>query len=153
MAIAGAGVGFAMPTTMNIALDELSADRAGVGSGLLMVLRQVGGTAAVAVLGTVLNSAYRSHVVTTGLPAQAADAVKRSASSGVALANKLGSTTLLDSVRNSLVHATSLTLVASAAVAIVGVLAATRLPRRTGGVGDKVEVPAQSGGDLIIATD
>ncbi len=170
MAVGGAGVGFAMPTTMNAALGVLSPERAGVGSGLLMTIRQIGGTVSVAVLGTVLNSGYRSHVVTDGLPPQAADAARRSAGGGVAVAAKLHSTTLLDSVRSALVHATSVTMIVSACFALLGVLAATRLPRPTSratsgptpgsdtapdpdDVGTDSPRPAQSTGDLLDAVD
>ena len=57
-----------MPQTMNAALSALSAERSGSGSALISALRQVGATVGVAVLGTVLNSVYRSHLIVTGLP-------------------------------------------------------------------------------------
>jgi len=57
-----------MPQTMNAALGALSAETSGSGSALISALRQVGATIGVAVLGTVLASVYRSHLVVTGLP-------------------------------------------------------------------------------------
>ena len=50
-----------MPTAMNAALGALSPERSGSGSALITALRQVGATIGVAVLGTVLNSAYRGQ--------------------------------------------------------------------------------------------
>ncbi|MGH2344056.1 MAG: MFS transporter, partial [Chloroflexota bacterium] len=44
IAVIGAGLGFALPTTMNAALGTLTADRSGVGSALISAMRQVGGT-------------------------------------------------------------------------------------------------------------
>ncbi len=154
LTMGGVGVGLAMPITMNAALNELSPERAGVGSGLLMTIRQIGGTVAIAVLGTVLNSTYRHKVTpaTAHLPAQAADAVTRSASSGVAVAQKLHSAPLLESVRSALVHATSLTMWVSAGFAVVGVLAATRLPHRTS-VPTAPAEGSESTGDLLNAVD
>ncbi|NUR63744.1 MAG: MFS transporter, partial [Catenulispora sp.] len=153
LALGGTGVGLAMPIAMNAALDQLSPERAGVGSGLLMTIRQVGGTIAVAILGTVLNSSYRTEVgkATAALPTEVAGAVARSAGGGVAVAQKLHSPALLESVRSALVHATGLTLWVSAGFAVAGVLAATQLRRSP--------VPAAAGqapesdGDLLHAAD
>ena len=88
--VVGFGLGCSMPQAMNAALGVLDPERAGTGSGLLQAFRQVGGTIGVAVLGTVLNSVYRSNVDTTGLPAQAADAVDRGLSGGLAVAGRRG---------------------------------------------------------------
>ena len=154
LTIGGVGVGLAMPITMAVALDELSTERAGVGSGLLMTIRQIGGTVAVAVLGTVLNSQYRSHLTaaTAHLPADLASAATRSAGSGVAVAAKLHSPSLLESVRSALVHATSTTLWVSAGIAVVGVLAATQLPRKAR-VTEQPGEAAESRRDLLNAAD
>ncbi|MBS2537312.1 DHA2 family efflux MFS transporter permease subunit [Catenulispora sp. NF23] len=154
LTMGGVGVGLAMPIAMTAALDELTPERAGVGSGLLMTIRQIGGTVAVAVLGTVLNSQYRSHLApaTAHLPAPLADAATRSAGSGVAVAAKLHSPALLESVRSSLVHATSMTMWVSTAFAVVGVLAATQLPRRARVSTSRAEA-AESTGDLLNAAD
>jgi MFS transporter, DHA2 family, multidrug resistance protein len=104
LTIDGLGVGFAMPTALDAAIGALSAARSGVRSGLIQAVRQVGRAIGVAGLGTVLNSSYRGHLDVTGLPAQAAGAVRESVSAGVAVARQLGSTSLLDIVRSSFVH-------------------------------------------------
>jgi hypothetical protein len=126
----------------------------GVGSGLLMTIRQIGGTVAVAILGTVLNSQYRSHLAqtTAHLPADQAAAVTRSAGSGVAVAAKEHSASLLEAVRSALVHATSTTMWVSAAFAVFGVLAATQLPRRAP-VPAAAPKAAESSRDLLNAAD
>jgi MFS transporter, DHA2 family, multidrug resistance protein len=128
---AGLGLGFALPPSMNAALGALSADRSGVGSGLLLAMRQVGSAVGVAMLGTVLNAGYRDQVDVAGLPAAAAESVRDSASVGVAVADKLGDPALLDSVRAAFVHGMDLSLVVAAAVALAGaVLALVFLPSR-----------------------
>ena len=60
MATLGAGLGFALPAAMDAALGALAPERSGVGSAVLMAMRQVGGTIGVAVLGTVLAASYRT---------------------------------------------------------------------------------------------
>jgi MFS transporter, DHA2 family, multidrug resistance protein len=62
MAIAGVGAGLTMATATTAALAELSADRAGVGSGVQQALRNVGAPLGSAVLGSALTSAYVSHL-------------------------------------------------------------------------------------------
>ncbi|WP_328999416.1 DHA2 family efflux MFS transporter permease subunit [Kribbella sp. NBC_00709] len=129
--VVGFGLGCSMPQAMNAALGVLDPERAGTGSGLLQAFRQVGGTVGVAVLGTVLNSVYRNNVDTTGLPAQAADAVEKGVSGGLAVATKTGSTELLSSVRDAFMTSLNTTMWVSAGIGVGGaVLAATLMPQR-----------------------
>ncbi|MEO3947188.1 MFS transporter [Gorillibacterium sp. CAU 1737] len=95
----GVGLGFALPTSMDLAVGELTEERGGVGSALIMALRQVGGAVGVAVLGSVLNSAYRSRLPLEGLPGQTADAMKSSVSAGAAIARKLKLEDLLERIQ------------------------------------------------------
>ncbi|MFC4377292.1 MFS transporter [Nocardia halotolerans] len=60
--VLGAGMGVVMPAAMGLALGELTTARSGSGSALLQAIRQAGGTIGVAVLGTVLATAYRSDL-------------------------------------------------------------------------------------------
>jgi hypothetical protein len=129
--VVGFGLGFAMPQAMNAGLGVLDPDRAGSGSALLQAFRQVGGTVGVAVLGTVLNSVYRSNVDTEGLPAAAADAVERGVGPGLAVAAKTGSAELLASVRDSFMTSLNTTMWVSAGIAVVGaVLAGVLMPKQ-----------------------
>jgi MFS transporter, DHA2 family, multidrug resistance protein len=59
--LAGVGTGLSLPTLMDAAIGALSPDRGGVGSAVIQACRQVGGTIGVALLGTVLNAAYRAQ--------------------------------------------------------------------------------------------
>jgi DHA2 family multidrug resistance protein-like MFS transporter len=134
-AVFGLGLGLAMPQTMNAALSALSAERSGSGSALISAMRQVGATIGVAVLGTVLASVYRAHLDVTGLPAAAATAAKSSVVSGVAVAHKLGSAALLDSVRHAFVQGMDTMLWVCGGIALVSaILALLFLPRRAEGV-------------------
>ncbi len=123
---AGIGLGFTMPPSMDVAMGALTVERSGVGNGLIQAMRQVGGAIGVAVLGTVLNGAYRDD-----LPAGAGAAVRESAASGAAMAAKLGDPELVASVRSAFTHGMDVSLLVAAAVTLAGaILALTVLPGR-----------------------
>jgi hypothetical protein len=83
------------------------------------------------VLGTVLNSTYRDTVDVTGLPAQAAETVKRGVTAGVAVADQLNSPELRSAVRHAFADAMGTMLLVSAGVTLAGVvLALIFVPRR-----------------------
>jgi len=130
--IMGAGLGFALPGAMNAALGALSAERSGVGSALIMALRQVGGTFGVAILGSILSTAYRSGLQAAVVPAALAATVRDSVSAGGAVAHRLGSAALFETVRTAFVHGMDVMLAVCAGVAVLGiVLTLAFLPRRS----------------------
>jgi len=147
-AVTGLGLGMAMPAAMNAALSALSAERSGSGSAVITAMRQVGATIGVAVLGTVITSVYRSGLNVAALPGQAADAVRKSVVSGVAIAQQAGSAALLDAVRTAFVHALDVMLWICAGIALAAaVLALAFLPRRADGeqhVGEQAETAARA---------
>jgi len=129
--VCGFGLGFTLPASMNAALGALSPERAGVGSGLIMACRQVGGTFGVALLGNVLNSVYRSHVDVAGLPGAAARLVREGVATGLAAAQHLGNAALGRSVQSAFVAALDVMLWVCGGIAVVAtVLALVLLPRR-----------------------
>jgi EmrB/QacA subfamily drug resistance transporter len=126
MTVLGAGLGFALSAAMDVAIGALSPERSGVGSALLMALRQVGGTIGVAVLGTVLASGYRG-ALGDGVP----DAARESVSAGAAVAQQLGSPSLLDSVQSAFIEGMDAMLWVCGGVAVLAAVLALRfLPRR-----------------------
>jgi MFS transporter, DHA2 family, multidrug resistance protein len=130
-AVAGLGLGLAMPAAMNAALGALSPERSGSGSALITAMRQVGATIGVAVLGTVLLSGYRGQLHLGGLPAAAADAVRSSVAGGVAVADATHSVGLLLMTRTAFVHGLDVMLALCAGIALVSaLLALVFLPRR-----------------------
>jgi MFS transporter, DHA2 family, multidrug resistance protein len=131
LTITGIGLGLALPTAMDSALGELSAERSGVGSALIMAMRQVGGAFGVAFLGTILNSSYQSGLELTGLPVKVANTVEQSAAAGVAVAEQLQSSTLLSSVREAFVDGMGSMLLVCAGIAVFGILCTLMfLPRK-----------------------
>ena len=130
-AVAGLGLGLALPTALNAALGALTAERSGSGSALITAMRQVGATIGVAVLGTVLNSVYQSRLALGGLPHAAADAAHASVAGGLAVARETGSAALLSAVRGAYASGLDVMLWVCAGIAVTAaLLAAAFLPRQ-----------------------
>jgi DHA2 family multidrug resistance protein-like MFS transporter len=128
MTVLGAGLGFALPAAMDAAIGALSPERSGVGSALLMAMRQVGGTIGVAVLGTVLASGYRD-----ALGDAVPEAARESVSAGAAVAHQVGSPSLLASVQSAFIEGMDAMLWVCGGVAVLAAVLALRfLPRRRG---------------------
>ena len=125
-----------MPTAMSVALGALSAERSGAGSALLTAMRQVGSTIGVAVLGTVISNSYASGVAARGgRPARRRPRrpCSQASARASAVANKLGSAALLDTVRSAFVHGMDLMLWTCGGIAVGCALLAVlflRPPRR-----------------------
>ncbi|HWI33036.1 MAG TPA: MFS transporter [Lapillicoccus sp.] len=117
--LVGAGVGGALFCGQNGALAALPRERAAAGSALIQVLRQVGSVAGIAVLGALLNAAYRS-ALPGGLPAELSDALARNVATGMAVAAESGSTSLEYAVRSAFVSGLTATMWVSAAICVVG---------------------------------
>jgi hypothetical protein len=118
----GMGVGFA--TAASAALKMVPSDQSGVASALLQAMQKVGAPLGSAILGSVLATVYRSHLTSTGLPPAAVDTVQKSVFAGIAVAQKLHSTALLESVREAFVQGMDTALVVSAAIAAIAMLLA-----------------------------
>jgi EmrB/QacA subfamily drug resistance transporter len=132
VSLVGLSIGFTLPPVMDLAIGALTVEHSGSGSALIQALRQVGGTIGVAILGTVLNSAYRDRLDVSGLPAEAAHAARDSASGAVAVAAQAKLPALAESARNAFVHGMNATLWTCCAVAALGlVLALAFLPRKS----------------------
>ncbi|WP_149830252.1 DHA2 family efflux MFS transporter permease subunit [Streptomyces tailanensis] len=129
LSFAGAGFGLSIVPAMSGALGALPADRAGSGSGLLMTLRQVGFAIGVAVLGSVLASAFRDRLDVTGLPERAADVAGESVIAAHIVAERTGAADLVASANGSYVHGMGLVLlVCGVASLVAALLAAAFLP-------------------------
>jgi EmrB/QacA subfamily drug resistance transporter len=138
IAMIGVGMGFTMPITMTGALSALSQERSGVGSALIMALRQVGGTIGVALLGSVLNSTYRGRLDLTGLPTSVAAVARDSVAAGVSVAQKLHAAPLLGTVRDAFVHGMDVMLGMCGGLMVLGiVLTLIFLPRQSDVTGEK----------------
>jgi MFS family permease len=129
----GAGMGLAMtPATTGIT-DALPLAKQGVGSAVNDLARELGGAIGIAVLGSLLQSTYRSNLDVTGLDAPAAERAR----SSLALAAQLGrsvehqaQTAFADGMQVALLCAAM--VVAATAVVVVALLRSpAALPRST----------------------
>jgi hypothetical protein len=103
LATMGAGMGLAMSPATEAIMGALPKTKAGVGSAMNDVVREAGGTLGVAVLGSILASAYASGMdgATAGLPADAAAAASDSVGAAHAVAAEVGGSTVTDLVAAS----------------------------------------------------
>ncbi|BCJ48740.1 MFS transporter [Actinoplanes sp. NBRC 14428] len=135
--VTGVGLGFTMPPAMNAALGALSKERSGVGSGLIQAMRQVGSAIGVAVLGTVLNSAYRDGIDGSGLPA----AARESVSAGMSVAARLGDPAAAAVVRSAFTDGMGAALLVAGVIAVAGaILSVAFLPGRPAAPANPEEV-------------
>lgn len=122
MALTGFGMGLGLATAASGALSELPAERSGVGSAVMSALQKTGAPFGAAILGSVLNAIYQAHLNVTGLPSVAAHAAQGSVFGGLAVAGKLGSPALAESVRAAFVTGMDGALLVSGGIAVLGML-------------------------------
>lgn len=149
LAIVGLGMGLAMATASSAAVAELSQERSGVGSAVLQAVNKAGGPFGTAILGSALNSTYLAHLALSGVPIAAATAARQSIFGGVAVAQKLGSTSLLFSVRTAFVQGVDLALMVSGGIALAGMVLAVLFLPRTGSATQTDRTQAPKEGEVV----
>ena len=92
MSLMAAGLAFISGPCTQLIMDALRPEQAGAGSAVNDTTREIGGTLGVAVLGSILTSAYVAGVGDrlsgSGLPAEAVDAAKQSVMAGAGVADQ-----------------------------------------------------------------
>lgn len=113
-------MGLVMPAAMGLPMGDLTAARSGSGSALLQALRQAGGTIGVAVLGTVLATAYRADLGELNR-----EPISDGVNAGVAVAHEIGDAAMLAQVQRAFVTGMDTMLAVCAALCLLaGVVAA-----------------------------
>jgi EmrB/QacA subfamily drug resistance transporter len=136
--VMGLGMGLTMSPATEAIMGSLPPAKAGIGSAMNDVVREVAGTLGIAVLGSILASSYSSSMdsAVAGLPAGAASAASDSVGAADQVASQIGGsagTDLLANAHQAFVHSMSTTASIAAAIAVVGaVIAAAFLPARAG---------------------
>jgi EmrB/QacA subfamily drug resistance transporter len=129
----GAGIGLAIAPATESIMGSLPRAKAGIGSAMNDVVREVGGTLGIAVLGSILASAYASGIdgAVSTLPADAAAAASDSVGAAHQVAAQSGATDLVAAANQAFVDAMSTTAGIGTAIAVAGALiAAAFLPAR-----------------------
>ena len=128
--VQGSGLGLAVPAATSTVMEALPRERAGAGSALTNTARQVAVALSVAVLGSILSSAYRNSLTPTlnALPDAARSAAGSSITGTQAVAAQLGHAGqfLLAPANLAFVDAMRITTAVAAIFAIIGGLAVLR---------------------------
>ena len=132
LGVLGFGMGLAMSPATEAIMGSLPRAKAGVGSAMNDVIRELGATLGIAVLGSVLTSIYASNMddATSTLPPAAAEAASDSVGAAHAVGTQLGGEAGADliAVANSaFVDAMATTATLASAAAMVGALIALAL--------------------------
>jgi Na+/melibiose symporter-like transporter len=130
--------------------------KAGVGSAMNDLVRQLGGALGVAIIGSVLNTVYRDRMTDSlaGLPAEAARAAGDSVGAAVAIAGQLGGpagAALAAAARAAFVDGLGVAVVVAAAVAVLTAIGVSRAMPRTAGIGEDLR-PGHEGRRTSTAT-
>jgi EmrB/QacA subfamily drug resistance transporter len=149
--VLGVGMGLTMAPATDSIMGSLPRAKAGVGSAVNDTTRQVGGALGVAILGSILSSAYASRMTTAlsghAVPAAAASAAKNSIGGALAVASAVGGEAgraLATAARSAFVSGMRPAVLAAAAVALFGALVVILfLPARAAGVPADVRETAE----------
>ncbi|MEU9169203.1 MFS transporter [Streptomyces sp. NPDC048420] len=124
----GTGMAHVMTPTSVVIMQALPREKAGSASALSNTFRQVGGALGIAVLGSVLSTAYRNGIEDKLdlLPAGLRDTAGESIEATLGVAAKLGSRgdSLVGPANDAFLHAMHVTALCGAGVALIGALVA-----------------------------
>jgi len=136
LAVVGISIAFTMIPALDAILGSLPAGETGAGSALTRTLQNIGSSFGVAIMGSILNGAYQSHLTgqLAGLPAQVQSAAQSSVAVAAAIARQLPSpigARLLRAAQDAYSQGMSEVMLVSAAMMIAGaILMALFLPAR-----------------------
>ncbi|WLW55561.1 MFS transporter [Streptomyces sp. YU58] len=131
----GAGMAHIMTPTSVVIMQALPREKAGSASALSNTFRQVGGALGIAVLGSVLSTAYRNGIDGSlgAVPASLRHTAGESIEATLGVAAKLGprGQALVDPANDAFLHAMHVTALWGAGVAVLGAIVVARyLPGR-----------------------
>ncbi|WP_327356552.1 MFS transporter [Streptomyces sp. NBC_01304] len=129
----GAGMAHIMTPTSVVIMQALPREKAGSASALSNTFRQVGGALGIAVLGSVLSTAYRSDIESSlgGVPAELRHTAGESIEATLGVAEKLHQPGLVVPAQDAFLHAMHVTALWGAGVAVIGaIVVALFLPGR-----------------------
>ncbi len=120
--ILGAGVGLAMSPSTAAITSSLPEEKQGVASSLNDTVREMGGAVGIALIGSVLNSAYQGNIepAAATLPPEVAQPVTEGIGGALAVAGQMGpgGATLIDSARQAFVDGMTPALLLAAGISV-----------------------------------
>ena len=142
----GAGMGLAMTPATTAITDALPRSLQNVGSAMNDLSRELGGALGIAVLGSLLSAAYRSHLTLPNMPPHVTDLAR----SSLAAASTLGGP-VADQARSAFIDGFQLALTAAAASVVLAAIAVALLlrhaaPEQVQEMPSAEPAPARSGG-------
>jgi MFS transporter, DHA2 family, multidrug resistance protein len=144
------GMGNVMAPATDAVMGAVPEAKAGVGSAMNDVVRQVAGAFGVAIIGSIMNTVYAGKMEdpTVGLPPQAAEPARDSVGAAIGVAGQLGGAAgeaLAAAARAAFVDAMGIAALTAAGVALVGAaLVARWLPPHHLPVEDASSAPAET---------
>jgi EmrB/QacA subfamily drug resistance transporter len=152
LVLIGAGSGIIFPPTTAMIMESVPNRRAGMGSGVNDAAREVGGVVGIAVLGSLLATAYRAGLrdLLGGLHPRDAEGARRSIGGALRVARHLGGergATLADGARGAFLDGMQLSLRFGAASTLVCAATVWFLSRGR----DAMQQPAEDAEDATAA--
>jgi EmrB/QacA subfamily drug resistance transporter len=141
------GMGHVMAPATDAVMGAIPEAKAGVGSAMNDVVRQVAGALGVAIIGSIINTVYRDQMqdATTGLPGPAAEAARDSVGAALAVASQTqnpGASVLATAARSSFLDAMGIAALVGMGILLLGAIVVHRwLPAWHANV-EPVEEPA-----------
>jgi EmrB/QacA subfamily drug resistance transporter len=130
MSIVGAGIGLSMAPATQTIMSSLPPAKAGVGSAINDTTRNLGNVLGIAVIGSIVSSAYTSTFAAAGVPRHMTQIARQSVGEAVQIAHRLPGPIgheLSVTAHQAFVHAADRGLLAAAAVTLAGALIALRM--------------------------
>jgi EmrB/QacA subfamily drug resistance transporter len=152
LVIIGMGTGVASPAAVGTLLGALPPERAGVGSAVNDTVQQIGTALSVAVLGSVLTTAYRA-----AMPSGTTGPARDSLGDALGVAAATGDAGLADAARAAFVDAIAVTsligVVGGVAAAVLAAAVLRPKPATVPGSSDPLSTEAVYGAPLSTGTD
>lgn len=147
--ILGAGVGLAMSPSTAAITSSLPEEKQGVASSLNDTVREMGGAVGIALIGSVLNSAYQANIepATAALPPDVANPVSEGIGGALAAAGQMGPTgaTLIDAARQAFVDGMTPALLLAAGISVAAAaFTALRGPKTAAEAEPRLHTPEPS---------
>ena len=124
LVLLGTGMGLSGSPATTAVVASLPSEKQGVASSVNDLSRELGGALGIAVLGSILNSAYRTQIAshTTTLPTSLAAKARGALGAAQVIGQRLGDHNLITHANTAYVHGIDLAFLATAAVLLAGAI-------------------------------